>query len=136
MFTSDRWSQKKTLLYFNRLRSIELFSTFLVSYTFETSPQLSLILFEFLCAVPPKSPQRDITQLLITHPNLQLSVKVAFSSQRKNRVDPGIELVVSFFSFIAFFTDDNKHNSSESLRMRRRNSWDTENKKKKTRTSK
>jgi len=33
----DWWSQKK-ILYFNRLRRVELFSTFPISYTFETTP--------------------------------------------------------------------------------------------------
>ena len=66
-----------------------------------------------MCAVPPnsKSPQRD-TIVNYTHADLQLRDEVlAFSSKRKSRVDPGIELVV----YCIFFLDDNKNHSSENF---------------------
>ena len=73
----------------------------------------------------------DIALLLITiHAGLQLGHIVAFSSSKmKSLVDPRVELVVSFISFIAFSLGYDKHCSWKNLCMRRRNIWDTELKK-------
>ena len=49
-----------------------------------------------------------------THADFQLCDMAPFSSRRINRLDPGIELVISLL-------DDNKHASCENLRMRREN---------------
>ena len=38
MIAYDWGSQKNIILCFNRLRSVEVFTTLLVSYTFETTP--------------------------------------------------------------------------------------------------
>lgn len=53
-------------LFQNWLGSTEIFSTFLIYCTIETTPKLSLIPIKFWYAVPPKSPQREITLLLMT----------------------------------------------------------------------
>ena len=68
------------------------------------------MVLKFLCAVLPNSSQHDIRA------DLQPSDMVALSAERKSRVHNGIELFVSYPSFIS---------SSENMRMRRRNTWDT-----------
>ena len=86
------------------------------------STKTCCVLFTFLWGSSKVTATWHHTIANYTHADLQLLDKVAISYVRKSRLDSGIELVVPFI----FFVDDNKHYSSESLRTREGNSWDTE----------